>query len=89
MSFGVIQSMIISIRNNKNLLNKRKRFQSGLGLNGNNSKPKYTYKKPTAEQIRNLKKRLQKENQRKQLQTNITMLVLLILIIALGYLLVF
>lgn len=81
--------MIISMRNNKNLLNKRERFKRGMGINGSDSKPQYSFPDATPQQIEVLRQQLQKENKRKQLQTNIATFVLLILIIAFIYLTVF
>ena len=88
MSFGAIQHMVTSVKNNSNLLNKRKRFEKGMGLSSSKVKKETSFPSATPDQIRKLREQLQAENKRKQLQTNVATVVFGVILIMFLYLLI-
>lgn len=79
MSFGVVQSAMTTIKNNRNLLSKRKRLKNTLA--GKKS-DKYEAKASNASiyQLKVLKKRLQKEHEQIRIK-QFTAIIFLILIL--------
>ncbi|MEL0457504.1 hypothetical protein WJN01_14790 [Flavobacteriaceae bacterium SZ-1-7] len=80
MSFGVVQSAIVSIRSNLGLLSKRERLNKTLSGSGRN---KYETKSPSASpyELKKLRNRILRENKAiriKQLVFVITIVALLI-----------
>ena len=61
MSFGVVQTAIITLRNNKNLLSVRDRFKNTLVSKA--KRPKLLFPKATPKVIEEIRSRLRKENQ--------------------------
>lgn len=88
MSFGAIQHMVTSVKNNSNLLNKRKRFEKGMGLSSSKVKKETSFPSATPDQIRKLREQLQAENKRKQLQTNVATVVFGVILVMFLYLLI-
>jgi hypothetical protein len=88
MSFGAIQHMVTSVKNNSNLLNKRKRFEKGMGLSSSKAKKETSFPSATPHQIRKLREQLQAENKRKQLQTNVATVVFGVILVMFLYLLI-
>lgn len=81
MSFGVVQSAISSIRNNRNLLSKRDRFKNRLSGKGT-AKPEFKAPKATSYQLRAIRDKLIFENRkirRKQVVALIVFMMILIL----------
>lgn len=81
MSFGVVQSAMTSINNNRNLLSKRKRLKNTLA--GKRSE-KYITKASNASeyQLKKLKKRLQKENEQIRTKQLITITFLMVILLS-------
>lgn len=63
MGFGGSGSMNVVLKNNKNLLNKRKKFRKTLGGYGNEEKTEYDFPKAQSHTIRRLKERIKYENE--------------------------
>jgi len=63
MSFGVVQSMIASLRSNRNLLNKRSKLKGTLS-GKESGKLEFKSSGATPEKLKKIKERLQLENQR-------------------------
>lgn len=57
------QTMITILRNNERMMGKRVKFKRTLGGYGKNRKPVYDFPKATSKQIRDIRKKLKKENQ--------------------------
>lgn len=64
MSFGAIQHMVTSVKNNSNLLNKRKRFKKGTDLSSSKFKKETNFPSATPYQIQKLREQLQTEKKR-------------------------
>lgn len=87
MSFGAIQHMVITTKNNANLLNKRERFKKGFGLSTGKKSARTEFPQISAIEIKTLRAQLQAENKRKQLQTNIATVVFGLVLVMFVYLL--
>ena len=80
--------MVTSVKNNSNLLNKRKRFEKGMGLSSSKVKKETSFPSATHNKIRKLREQLQAENKRKQLQTNVATVVFGVILVMFLYLLI-
>ncbi|AXP79665.1 hypothetical protein CJ739_568 [Mariniflexile rhizosphaerae] len=67
MSFGVVQSMIASLKSNRNLLDKRSKLKGTLS-GKESGKLEFKSSEATPEQLKEIKKRLQLENQRNRIK---------------------
>lgn len=67
MSFGVVQSMIASLKSNRNLLDKRSKLK-GILSGKESDKLEFKSSEATPEQLKEIKKRLQLENQRNRIK---------------------
>jgi hypothetical protein len=54
MSFGVVQSAISSIKNNRNLISKRKKLKDSLGGYDAKEKSKFNFPEATPQMIKEL-----------------------------------
>ena len=63
MSFGVVQTMITTLKNNENLRSKREKFKRRYGHNSFQEKPEYDFPEATPEYLEEIRKKLKKENQ--------------------------
>lgn len=82
MSFGgATQAMITALKNNKQLLNKRKSLKDNMGGYSNGNNP-VEFKTPNANayELSKLKRKLQKEN-KKVLNKRITLLIVFLIIL--------
>lgn len=79
--------MITSVKNNSQLLSKRERFKKGMGLSSSRLKSETSFPSATPLQIQKLRRQLQAENKRKQLQTNVATVVFSIILVMFFYLL--
>jgi len=57
------QTMITILRNNQRMLGKRTKFKKILGGYGKNRKTEYNLPKATSKQLRDIRKKMKKENQ--------------------------
>ncbi|WP_299119693.1 hypothetical protein [uncultured Winogradskyella sp.] len=57
------QTMITILKNNERMLGKRTKFRKTLGGYGKNKKPEYDFPTATPKQLRDIRKKLKKENQ--------------------------
>ncbi|UKM66267.1 hypothetical protein GSB9_02848 [Flavobacteriaceae bacterium GSB9] len=82
MSFGVVQSAISSIKNNRSLLSKKDKFKNMLSAK-NANKLEFKTANASSYELKKLRDRLRKENRRIKLKRNIfvgsVMLVLIVL----------
>jgi len=62
MSFGVIQTMITTLKNNEKMRSKREKFKRTFGSNSSNKKPEYDFPEATPEVLNEIRYRLKKEN---------------------------
>lgn len=62
MSFGVVQTMITTLKNNEKMRSKRDKFKKTLGGYGKNEKVEYNLPKATPEQLQEIKIRIKREN---------------------------
>lgn len=63
MSFGVVQTMITTLRNNDNLRSKREKFKKKYGKNISIEKPEYDFPEATPEILNAIRKKIKKDNQ--------------------------
>ncbi|MUU77907.1 hypothetical protein [Winogradskyella endarachnes] len=63
MSFGVVQTMISTLRNNDNLRSKREKFKKKYGKNISIEKPEYDFPEATPEILNAIRKKIKKDNQ--------------------------
>ena len=85
MSFGIVQSAIAAMKNNRNLLSKRKR---GKGLDGKYSNEKVEFDLPeaTPKQLNDIRERKQRENKKMRLkQVAITTVIMLVILIVVSF----
>ncbi|PKQ43769.1 hypothetical protein [Confluentibacter flavum] len=82
MSFGVVQSAISVINNNRKLISKRNKFKSTLsGLSEN--KVEFKARKATLSELRFLRERIRRENQlimRRRIIVAIEVMIILLLV---------
>ena len=81
MSFGAVQSMISSLKNNEKMRSKRTKFKNTLGGNNSESKTEYNFPEATPEMLKKLRERLQKEQRQQTLKQVILMGISLIIIV--------
>jgi len=62
MSFGVVQTMITTLKNNEKMRSKRDKFKRPLKSRYPKTKPEYNFPKATPEMLRSIRERLIKEN---------------------------
>lgn len=62
MSFGVVQTMITTLKNNEKMRSKRDKFKKTLGGYGKNEKVEYNLPKATPKQLQEIKTRIKREN---------------------------
>ncbi|MFI0428233.1 hypothetical protein [Mariniflexile sp. HMF6888] len=67
MSFGVVQSMIASLKSNRNLLDKRSKLKGTLS-GKESGKLEFKSLEATPEQLKKIKERLQLENQHNRIK---------------------
>lgn len=79
---GSAQSMITIIKNNKNILSKRKKFKRSPGGYTHNEKPEFDFPEATPQMLKEIRLRL--KNERKQVLIK-RFIVLIILVTALSY----
>ncbi|MFD0991509.1 hypothetical protein ACFQ1R_15525 [Mariniflexile jejuense] len=79
MSFGVVQSMIASLKSNRDLLDKRSKLKGTLS--GKESK-KLEFKslKATSEQLKEIKEKLQQENKIARTKQAIMFTIIIVII---------
>jgi radical SAM superfamily enzyme YgiQ (UPF0313 family) len=80
MSFGVVQTMITSLKNNKNQLSKYDRFKNAKGHYGNN-KTEFNFPKATPEELKLIKEKIQRENKQLRRKQYIIVSVLFCIIL--------
>ena len=86
MSFGVVQTMITSLKNNRNQLSKHDRFKNAKGHYRNN-KTEFNFPEATPEELERIKEKIRRENkQLRRKQLIVLGIVLVILISFLFYL---
>ena len=56
------QTMITILKNNEKMMGKRVKFKKTLGGYGKNRKPEYNFPKATPKQLKEIRKRLKREN---------------------------
>lgn len=78
MSFGVVQSAISSIKNNRNLISKRKKLKDSLVGYYAKEKSKFNFPEATPQMIKELRMRLIKENKQRRLKQFLLLGVILI-----------
>ena len=82
MGFGGYGSVNIVLKNNKNLLRKRKHFETSLGGYSKTEKPVYKFPVSTPHKLRSIKERLERENKQRQLKQIIVVSIIYIMLIS-------
>jgi hypothetical protein len=84
MSFGVVQTMITTLKNNEKMRSKRSNFKRTVSISGyNKQKPEYDFPEATPQILNEIKERLQKERKRR---TYKVVALTIILFLGLAYL---
>ncbi|NRD20848.1 hypothetical protein HNV08_12395 [Winogradskyella eckloniae] len=81
MSFGVVQTMIITLKNNDNLRSKSVRFKNEYRRKVNPEKPEYDFPKATPELLIAIEKKLKKDNRILRLKVVIITVLILSLLV--------
>ncbi len=80
MGFGGAHTMGVVLKNNRNLLRKRKKFQKSIGGYDNSIKTEYTFPKATRNGLNQIKNRLQRE-QKERIKKRVVVFTVLITIL--------
>ncbi|GGG41139.1 hypothetical protein [Bizionia arctica] len=80
MSFGAVQSAISSLKNNRNLVSKRKKLKNGL-VKMEGAESIVFEHKASPEKLNELRLRLQKERKERRLKTLIIFSIFMLLLI--------
>lgn len=75
MSFGAVQSMISSLKNNEKMRSKRTKFKKTLGGNNSIEKTEYNFPEATPEMLKKLRERLQKEQRHQSIKQFIILVI--------------
>ena len=78
MSFGVVQTMITTLKNNENLCSKREKFKRRYGHNSLQEKPEYDFPEATPELLKDIRKKIKKERQVRRLKDIMLTVILFI-----------
>lgn len=78
MSFGVVQTMITTLKNNENLRSKREKFKRRYGHNSFQEKPEYDFPEATPELLKDIRKKIKKERQVRRLKDIMLTVILFI-----------
>jgi hypothetical protein len=81
MSFGVVQSAITSIRNNRNLISKRDKFKNTLSVE-NEKKVEFKGRKATPSELKLLRRKLQQENRRIRTKQMLALVAVMIVLLS-------
>ncbi|WP_299099092.1 hypothetical protein [uncultured Winogradskyella sp.] len=77
MSFGVVQTMITTLKNNDNMRSKRKKFKKGYSRTIFSEKPEYDFQEATPELLKSIEKKVKRDNRILWLKVGIITFIIL------------
>jgi hypothetical protein len=76
MSFGVVQTMITTLKNNEKMRSKRDKFKRSVGGFSRTGKPEYDFPKATPKMLNDIKDKLRKEHKRRMIKVVVLTIVI-------------